>query len=169
MTEPRALEIISAYGADPARWPADERAGVLALAGQPAVARALAEAAALDALLAGWSQDVPAGGIDAAAIAALPQQRAATRPARRWSAAGGRWYAAGGRWYAGGGLAIAASLALVLALPNGRAAPGAPAMVDQPVRPVQATPSAAPAPAASSDTALFASVFTPTADEEDLI
>ena len=48
----RLLAVIDAHGADPARWPAAERASLEALARSPGVARQLAEARALDAVLA---------------------------------------------------------------------------------------------------------------------
>jgi len=53
MTQERFIEIIEAYGADPARWPEAERADALAHAeAHPEQADpVLAEAAALDALL----------------------------------------------------------------------------------------------------------------------
>jgi hypothetical protein len=58
MTLERLRNLLDAYGADPAHWPDDERATMQALIAASAPARAaLAEAAALDALLA---QDQPA-------------------------------------------------------------------------------------------------------------
>ena len=48
----RARQIIEAYGADPARWPADERAAMVALVGTPAeLSATLASATQLDTLL----------------------------------------------------------------------------------------------------------------------
>lgn len=53
MTLDRLRDILAAYGADPAHWPDAERAALQALiAATPAAQAALAEAAALDALLA---------------------------------------------------------------------------------------------------------------------
>ena len=52
----RAFEIVAAYGANAARWPDDERAGVLALAAaDPELAAARANAAQLDTLLDDWA------------------------------------------------------------------------------------------------------------------
>ena len=69
MTETRALEIIAAYGADPARWPAAERAALRALAARPAVAAALVNAAALDGLLGDWARaDVAMAAFESAAL-----------------------------------------------------------------------------------------------------
>lgn len=48
----RLLAVIDTHGADRARWPAAERAGLEALARTPDVARQLAESRALDAVLA---------------------------------------------------------------------------------------------------------------------
>jgi hypothetical protein len=57
MTIERLREILDAYGADPAHWPAAERAAMQTLvATSPGAQAALADAAALDALLA---QDRP--------------------------------------------------------------------------------------------------------------
>lgn len=52
MNAERLAEILEAYGADPKRWPADERAAAEALLAAGAGAEALAEARALDAALA---------------------------------------------------------------------------------------------------------------------
>ena len=63
MTFERLIEILDAYGADPARWPADERAAAWAFVVQDArAADALAEARRLDGLL-----DVYDPGADASA------------------------------------------------------------------------------------------------------
>lgn len=52
MTFERLTEILDAYGADPARWPADERAAARAFAAKdPRAAGALDEARRLDNLL----------------------------------------------------------------------------------------------------------------------
>lgn len=55
MTEDRILELIDAYGADPMRWPAEERAeaqSLMAATDDPRLRVALAEARTLDDLLA---------------------------------------------------------------------------------------------------------------------
>ncbi|MDF1748070.1 MAG: hypothetical protein P1V34_04270 [Alphaproteobacteria bacterium] len=54
ITEDRLLALIAAYGADPLQWPASERiaAQQLAATGTPAIRQALAEAHALDQILA---------------------------------------------------------------------------------------------------------------------
>jgi hypothetical protein len=149
-----AIDILASFGADPARWPAQDRAAMLALAASDAaVAAALADAQGLDALLAGWAAaPVPLAGIDAAAITALPQQRPAS-PASPVSA----WRPA----------LMAASVALVAAVGGWFGIAG------QYVAPPQteiaaAPPSSAGAAAGEADLA-FAYVFSPTAAEEDLI
>ena len=147
MTEDRALEIIASHGADASRWPDADRDAVLALAGTPAVAAALAEAATLDALLTGWARaDVVAAPFDAATLVPAPV-RPAARPVRRWLAAGA--------------MAAAVAAAVVLA-----PIPTATTQV------AQVSVSSVPSATAESDTgsdAEFAYVFTPTVDEDALI
>ena len=144
-----ALDILASHGADPARWPAEHRAALLALAGRDAaVAAALGEARAVDAALADWlARPLPALAVDVAAIAALPQAR--PQPAR-WRPA-----------------LLAASVTLVVAVGGwlgveswfgGTAAPVV----------ASAPPPPAGAELAEADAA-FAYVFTPTAAEEELI
>ncbi|OYU15725.1 MAG: hypothetical protein CFE37_04100 [Alphaproteobacteria bacterium PA4] len=144
----QALAIIAAHGGDAARWPDDARPGVLALAGDPAVAAALADARALDALLADWAgADAPLPALDVAAITALPQQRAPRRLPL---------------WLGGGAIAAALAAVLVLAMPE--AAPPESQIA-------QSTATTAPSAAVTGNDAdvVFATVFTPTQDEEDLI
>lgn len=142
MTRERALEIVGAYGADVARWPADERAAVLALAVGDAELRAAMDAArGLDAMLAGWAGDVPAKRFEVdVPERALPVRRGVLR----WA----------------GGAAVAASLALVVILMPG----GQPQMVagDDGISLGSASDMAEPDDG-------FAMIFTPTADEEELI
>jgi hypothetical protein len=107
VTEDRALEIITAYGADAARWPADERAALTAaIVASPVLQNALADARTTDAtfadMLGDWAQVVPTAA-DSARLAA-----AARAAAPRWN----RWI--GGAFAA----AIAASLIAVAPLPR---------------------------------------------------
>jgi hypothetical protein len=89
----RFRELLDAYGGEPARWPANERAAAEALmAGNTEAARLRIRAAALDALLDKAAD--PASVIDAdrliASITAEPQRTAeivTLRPARRASPA----------------------------------------------------------------------------------
>jgi hypothetical protein len=90
MNRERLDELIDAYGADPVRWPAAERAAAQALLARTPDARTrLAEAAALDSRLDSWPGSVPA--LDparlAAAASAVPQPRPLSRPrtAIRWT------------------------------------------------------------------------------------
>ena len=145
-----ALDIIASHGADPARWPADARAALLALAAQDdRVAAALAQAQALDAALADWAAAPAAGvAVDVAAILGLPQERevprrpvAARRPAL-----------------------MAASLALVVAVG------GWLGFSDQFASPPAQIAAVSPsAETGTGEADAFALVFTPTAAEEDLI
>ncbi|OYQ24714.1 hypothetical protein CHU93_15245 [Sandarakinorhabdus cyanobacteriorum] len=150
-----ALDIIASHGADPARWPADQRAALLALAASDAaVAAALADARAIDAALTDWlNAPLPAMAVDVAAITAQPQQMPQQMPhapaTRRWMPA-----------------AVAASLALVVAVGGWlglqpQSGNGAPTIA-------AATPPSAGVEQAEADAA-FAYVFTPTAAEEELI
>lgn len=153
MTRERALEIIGAYGAAPARWPDTERAAVLALAhSDPAVHEALAAAGPLDTLLCNWALDVPVQHFDADAL--LPAPRALP--------GGGILRTSVMRWVAGGTVAAGLALALVV-MPSGssRDAAVVVAQIDS-VSPVSA------GDAAELDDS-FAMFFTPTADEEDVI
>ncbi len=164
MTEARALEILAAFGADPARWPADERAALQALATRsPAIAQALAEARAVDGTLAGWLSEPaiavsPARDDTAAALAALAEARTTgvrQRPmhARRW-------------W---GRLAVAASLAAAVGLSWPALDPATPPADtgDAIIAGVQA-PASDPRDDSSEEEALLALMFTPTIDEEPL-
>lgn len=149
-----ACAILASHGADPARWPAEDRAALLALAGRDAtVAAALAEAQALDALLDDWAATPAAlAGIDVSAITAVPQQPRARTD--RWRPA-----------------LLAASLALVVAvggwLGAGNQLAG-PRAAQNPMEIASAVPPSAAAAAGEADLA-FAFVFTPTAAEEDVI
>lgn len=151
MTRNRALEIIAAYGADSARWPPVEAAALRAIAASDAlVASALAEAQPLDGLLADWAEASVPVGIDLAAITRLPAE--APVPARRW-VAGGIFAAA-----------IAAGIAFLV--------PVAPAA--DPGLATVSLQTAVPLPTAEgdafgSDADVFATVFTPTVDEDALI
>lgn len=145
-----ALEIIASHGADPARWPADVRGRLLALAADDAiVAAALAESRTLDVMLGDWAGAPAAGSIDVAAITALPQQGTAPRRAAGWRS----------------GL-LAASLALVVAVGGWLGLSGQ-MNVAGGARVAAVSPSAEPV-VGEADVA-FAYVFTPTAAEEDLI
>ncbi|WP_156255969.1 hypothetical protein [Sandarakinorhabdus oryzae] len=147
-----ALELIASHGADPARWPADQRAGLLALAAADAdVAAALVDARALDAQLAGWAKaPLEGAGIDIATILALPQDGAAApRRANGWRPA-----------------LLAASLALVVAVGGWLGLSGQ--MTDTGPQEIAAASPSAGASASEVDDG-FAYVFTPTAAEEDLI
>jgi hypothetical protein len=158
VTEDRALEVIASYGADPARWPADERAAVLALAGRPAVAAALTDARALDALLGDWARvDVAAAPFDAAQLTphAAPIVTTPIVPARRRG------------WIAAGAMAAAVAAAVGLT-PMGGVTPQPDAPQVAMNSPQTTVPSATVASDPGSD-ADFAYVFTPTVDEDALI
>jgi hypothetical protein len=154
----RALEIIAAYGADSRRWPADEReAVVLRSIADPAVAAALAEAKQLDALLGAWASDVaPRAPLDAAALIPAPVAR--------------QTFAQRQRWWVGG--AVAAALTGLLFMPDLQApAPLTPRtqIASNMISDVPPAPSAAGESQVLADEEAFATVFTPTADEDQLI
>lgn len=145
-----ACAILASHGADPARWPAGDRAALLALAASDAtVAAALTEAQALDAMLDDWAAaPAPLASIDTARIVARPQQR--PEQPMTWRPA-----------------LLAASLALVIAVGGWLGVSGQYSGPSETRIAAVAPPSAAVA-AGEADLA-FAYVFTPTAAEEDLI
>lgn len=152
MTIDRALEIIASHGADARRWPADERAAVLALAGDPQVASALASARSLDLLLGDWAVAPATPAIDLAAIKRMPQQRA--------SAGRGGWIV---------GVGMAAAIAGVIALAPTRDTTSTRIADASTVSNTTVTSATVPGAGNGSDAEAFAYVFTPTADEDDLI
>jgi len=155
VTQEQALALITAYGAEAARWPDEQRAALLALvAADPLVAAAHAEAAQLDRLLGGWAMDVPPRSFDAEALIPVPAKARAPFKVVRWLGAG----------------AAAASVAVALLL----GVPGAQTMV--PAEGVQIAQNdissqvlLGSASGQSEPLDGFSLVFTPTADEEDLI
>ena len=157
MTPERAFEIIDAYGADSARWPDDTRATLQALATcDSEVAAALAQAGKLDALLGGWAHDVAPREFDVAAIVRVPQEAPEIVRGTAFSL----------RWITGGALAAAVAAGLIILAPTQRA----PDPVVASLSPEKSAPSAAATgKALGSEADAFASVFTPTPDEEELI
>jgi hypothetical protein len=142
------LEILGSHGADAARWPADERAALLALvADDAAVAAAMDAERRMDVMLGDWARDVPERQFEAEAL--LPAARVLT----------GR--AGFVRWLAGG--AVAAGLALALV---GVRAPETVVVASGADFEMSSPGSAGDAAMLDDSFALF---FTPTADEEDVI
>jgi hypothetical protein len=160
VTPERALDIIAAYGGDSRRWPADDREAVTLLAiADPAVAAALAEARQLDVLLGSWAGDVtPMAPLDAEALIPAPTIVAAPQHRRR----------AG--WWVGGAIA-AALTGLIVQAPWTANAPLPPPVqvAANDVANVSPAPSAAGESEVLADDEVFAAVFTPTADEDQLI
>lgn len=153
MDRTRAQEIIAAYGADVARWPAAERETAQTMvARDPALRAELAAAAALDADLTIWAM-APVRTDDIAASAAADVALTRLPAPRRWLPAA-----------AVGGSIAASLLAAVLWLPStgGDVAPTQVAV---------ATPVAAPVQTAqvAQDVQLWGTVFTLTPEEESLI
>lgn len=111
MTLDRLRAIVDAYGADPARWPAAERAAGEALVAGSAAARALvAVAAALDAALDTLPALQPTPAMRTAVLAAAPRPPAPSLLAQLhegWRELFGEL----GGWRLAGGV-LAASLAL---------------------------------------------------------
>jgi hypothetical protein len=77
MDATRFEELATAYGADVRRWPEADRASAWAFAAaEPtAVERVLAEAAALDALLAAAPAPIPGQALRDAVLASAPRPR----------------------------------------------------------------------------------------------
>jgi hypothetical protein len=90
MTEERFLALVSAYGADPSRWPLGERAAAAGfLEANPELVAACLEAeAALDAVLARHVARTPAAALRRRIVEAAPRARAIGR-AWRWLAGAG--------------------------------------------------------------------------------
>lgn len=149
MTPETALQIIESHGGNPLRWPEADRPALLALAASDErVGEALTRAGALDALLDDWAGDVMPAAFDLAAITQVPQEPIA-RPRR---------------WLAGSALAAAATAGLIILAPmTGIISP------PSPVPSATATIEGSGGEVTGSDAEAFAEVFTPTADEEDLI
>lgn len=153
VTEDRAFEILAAYGADAARWPDAEHAGLTAaIVTSPALQSALAAAQASDsaifAILPDWASVAP----DTAASAKLAAAARASTP---------HW----GRWLGGGfAAAIAASLIAIVPLPMPRTV--APEQQGTPT--TEITNAAADADQIS-DAEAYAMLFTLTPQEESLI
>ena len=143
MDETRAAEIIAAYGGDAARWPADERDAVLRLlATVPALAGSARSHDRLDAMIDRWATAPVAADDGAAAMVA----------ARVLATTGGRQSSPRPlalRWMAGGGIAAALVAGVMFGAPH-RVVP-------------------VPAHHAVSDDQAFASIFTPTLEEDGSI
>lgn len=152
----RALDIIAAYGADSRRWPADEReAAMLCAIADPVAAVALAQARQLDALLGAWAGDVaPGAPLDAATLIPAP----VVRP----------FFGQRQRWWAGG--AMAAAITGLLLVPSWQATNVPPVEIAaNTLSDVSPVPSATGESQDLADAEIFATVFTPTADEDQLI
>ena len=142
MNRDRAAEIIAAYGGDPARWPAAERAAALQLTlDDRALGVVRRDALALDAVLTAWAtSDAVAGDAAQAAARVLAGPLATRLPRRRRPVV---W------WTAGTAVAAAGALAIALISPA-------------------LAPRAAP-PVVVSDDAALAMLFTPMNGEDGSI
>lgn len=139
----RASEILSAYGADPARWPEEERAACSALIERvPSLGYERRLAAALDAAVIGWAREPvvqDAAAADRGIARAMAELQAAARAQPRM------WMGA-----------------LAAALVAGVAVVGSHSFLTPP----------APAETVAerqNDAAVFRTVFVPTQDEEDVL
>jgi len=138
----RAADIIAAYGGDTLRWPADERAAMMRLvATNPGIAEQARAAAAMDSVFAGWALAPVVPGNAAAAAARV----LASLPRRRDPTT-----APAIRWMAGGGIAAALVAGMLLGGPHLHAP-------------------TAPAAHLVSDEQAFATIFTPTPEEDGSI
>ncbi len=86
MNETRFQELLEAYGGDPKRWPEGERADAEAFAASNPVltADALADARALDALLATSQEGAPSEALRLRVLAAAPQAPARSGGLSAW-------------------------------------------------------------------------------------
>lgn len=116
MTPDRVLELIAAYGSEPALWPEEECAAAQSLltATPDLFADALEEARRIEQLLAAEDVPEPSPGLAEAILAQAPQ----AGPARNslWGALSGLLFPQGVRWPAGAALA-----SLVMGLVGGYA------------------------------------------------
>lgn len=151
MTPDRVSDLIEAYGADPARWPAEERADAEALLRCDETLRARANSAfPLDRSLAAWARapealEARADALAARVMANLPRQEGQRRPWRLW----------------GGGLGVAASVAAAAFLLTPRERSPAPQ--------AQSVQVAAQAGSEQAKAEAFQLLFVPTPDEEDVL
>lgn len=100
MTPERLERLAEAWGADPRRWPAAERAAARALLARDAGARTLLEHAAnLDALLDTHAVAAPGEWLAEAVLAAAPPASGGHRAGTRQRRAPRRW------WWSGAGVA----------------------------------------------------------------
>jgi hypothetical protein len=117
MTLDRLRAIVDAYGADPARWPAAERAaGEALVAGSPSARALVADAAPLDTALDTLPALRPTPAMRTAVLAAAPRPPAPSFAARLregWRELFGEL----GGWQTAGGILAAA---LVLGIVSGR-------------------------------------------------
>jgi hypothetical protein len=156
MDRARAIEIIAAYSADDALWPAAERDALHRLAERDAeVRQALREAEALDMLIGAWAEGGPADDRAAAEAAAEAVLRRAV--AERHRSPPQRWLPV-----ALGGSIAAALVAAVTLLP------GAPQTTTAPARVAQ-TQDEATQLAAAVDNQMWSMTFTATPDEESVL
>ncbi|PZU07209.1 MAG: hypothetical protein DI605_16250 [Sphingomonas sp.] len=87
MSRARFEAIVAAYGADPRRWPGEERAAAEAFGrSDPYAARLLDEEWAFDALLLRHSVAAPTPGLVASILALRPRPRTWSRARLWWSA-----------------------------------------------------------------------------------
>jgi anti-sigma factor RsiW len=110
MDRERFEQLVEAYGADPARWPADLRAAAEAAAASPEAGEALRAARALDQALDSFDSEPPSLALRQRILARAPRPRSA--PAWRL----GRAF-----WLSGAGLAAACAVGVVVGVSLGGA------------------------------------------------
>lgn len=111
MTETRLLEIIASHGADPRRWPEEERAAALSTLENAPEARAAMQAEArLDALLRHHETPPPTLALRTH-VAAIPEERAP-----RLSETLRGYWPFGAIWQPASGLALAAVIGVMVGI-----------------------------------------------------
>ena len=111
MTETRLLEIIASHGADPRRWPEEERAAALsALENAPEAKAAMETEAKLDTLLGQHETPPPTLALQSR-VAAIPEER---EP--RFSEALRGFWPFGAIWQPASGLALAAVIGVMVGI-----------------------------------------------------
>ena len=116
----RVEQLIAAYGAEPARWPAGERAEAERLASGADLAAGLEAERALDAALDAYAAEAPSLALRQRILVGAPRPRQ-TRA----------WRPSGGFWLSGASLAAACVVGVVFGVSLGGAMAGSEAAVDR--------------------------------------
>lgn len=110
MNRNRFDALIEAYGADPARWPAERRGEAQAFAAAPEAAASLHAERTLDRLLDAYQAEAPSQALRQRILARAPSRRAVRG-----------WRPTGAFWISGAGLAAACAAGVIVGVSLGGA------------------------------------------------